>query len=129
MNNRNLCYGISTPLGMTESNMVRHIYTHIPFCARICPYCAFYKDLVDRSTDMALLRSGFAGTGRTRPPGAAPSSPIDNLFRRWHAYSAQPRATGTVAAGDFTKSSTCPNWSSGPWKQIQEAFPRARQVF
>lgn len=28
---------------------VRHIYVHIPFCARICPYCAFYKDLVDRS--------------------------------------------------------------------------------
>jgi oxygen-independent coproporphyrinogen-3 oxidase len=29
--------------------MIRHVYVHIPFCARICPYCAFYKDLVDRS--------------------------------------------------------------------------------
>ena len=28
--------------------MIRHVYVHIPFCARICPYCAFYKDKVDR---------------------------------------------------------------------------------
>ena len=26
---------------------MRHIYVHIPFCARICPYCAFYKERAD----------------------------------------------------------------------------------
>jgi oxygen-independent coproporphyrinogen-3 oxidase len=42
------------------SGTIRHIYVHIPFCARICPYCAFYKELLDRSQTQrfceALLR-------------------------------------------------------------------------
>src|SRR5215472_17598375 len=42
------------------TEVIRHIYVHIPFCARICPYCAFYKDLLDRSQTSrfceALLR-------------------------------------------------------------------------
>jgi oxygen-independent coproporphyrinogen-3 oxidase len=39
---------------------IQHLYVHIPFCARICPYCAFYKDLIDRTQTArfceALLR-------------------------------------------------------------------------
>ena len=49
---------------------VRHIYVHIPFCARICPYCAFYKDLLDRSQTSrfceAVLRELGNLVGRSR---------------------------------------------------------------
>ena len=49
---------------------VRHIYGHIPFCARICPYCAFYKDLLDRSQTSrfceALLRELELNESRRR---------------------------------------------------------------
>lgn len=42
------------------SDAVAHIYVHIPFCARICPYCAFYKERADSAQTQrfceALLR-------------------------------------------------------------------------
>jgi oxygen-independent coproporphyrinogen-3 oxidase len=31
------------------TEVVSHVYVHIPFCARICPYCAFYKERADSS--------------------------------------------------------------------------------
>ena len=42
------------------AEIVSHLYVHIPFCARICPYCAFYKERADSSQTQrfceALLR-------------------------------------------------------------------------
>jgi oxygen-independent coproporphyrinogen III oxidase len=44
----------------TAAETIRHVYVHIPFCARLCPYCAFYKERADPSQTQrfceALLR-------------------------------------------------------------------------
>jgi len=54
--------------GAMHNSLVGHIYVHIPFCARICPYCAFYKTRADSSQTQrfceALLRE--LETGQTK---------------------------------------------------------------
>ena len=35
--------------------VIRHLYLHIPFCHRICPYCAFYKHQPGESSTSAFV--------------------------------------------------------------------------
>src|SRR3989441_8689642 len=78
---------------------IRHLYIHIPFCARICPYCAFYKDLLDRSQAArfceALLQdldkqcAAFGISAKTiyfggGPPTALTTSQLEFLLERFH---------------------------------------------
>lgn len=51
-----------------------HIYVHIPFCHRICPYCAFYKH-TPGATDMAGFIEGILREARLRTPeGSRPET-------------------------------------------------------
>lgn len=84
----------------TAATAVRHLYVHIPFCARICPYCAFYKERADpaqtgRFCEAILaelagqadlfhlpLETIFFGGGT---PTALTTAQLATLFRGWHA--------------------------------------------
>ncbi len=35
--------------------VVSHLYVHIPFCPKICPYCSFYKEATDRNKTKRFL--------------------------------------------------------------------------
>ena len=40
--------------------MVRHLYVHIPFCPKVCPYCSFYKEASDHNKTKAFLEAVLA---------------------------------------------------------------------
>jgi oxygen-independent coproporphyrinogen III oxidase len=51
--------------------MIRHLYLHVPFCARICPYCSFYKSRASGGKFNeyvgAVLNEASGWRGRTAP--------------------------------------------------------------
>lgn len=51
--------------------MISHLYVHIPFCPKVCPYCSFYKEASDRNKTRAFLEAVLAEvepySGRLRP--------------------------------------------------------------
>ena len=51
--------------------MVRHLYVHIPFCPKVCPYCSFYKETSDRNKTQGFLDAVLA-EAEIESPGLQP---------------------------------------------------------
>lgn len=51
--------------------MIEHLYIHIPFCLKICPYCSFYKETANggkvKGFLLALLKEAERRKERLRP--------------------------------------------------------------
>jgi oxygen-independent coproporphyrinogen III oxidase len=63
---------VSLQSGYGSCGLVRHLYVHIPFCPKVCPYCSFYKEASDRNKtqaflDAVLLELDRFGPGRVQP--------------------------------------------------------------
>ena len=44
--------------------MITHLYVHIPFCPKVCPYCSFYKEASDRNKTLGFLDAVLAEVNR-----------------------------------------------------------------
>lgn len=67
-------HGAACRLPEPEPGSEAGLYIHIPFCHRICPYCAFFKHTPGR-TDMRGFAEAVAAEAALRlPPGFAPTT-------------------------------------------------------
>ncbi|MEI6278025.1 MAG: radical SAM family heme chaperone HemW [Verrucomicrobiae bacterium] len=53
--------------------MVRHLYVHIPFCPKVCPYCSFYKEAGDRNKTKGFLNALLV-EAESAAPGLRPET-------------------------------------------------------
>ncbi len=42
-------------VSVRNSPVISHLYVHIPFCPKVCPYCSFYKEASDRNKTQRFL--------------------------------------------------------------------------
>ena len=71
-----------------------HLYLHIPFCHRICPYCSFYKHTPGK-TDLGAFVEAILDEARFAAKKKPPTSKNYLLWWRhtFHAFAYPPPAT------------------------------------
>jgi oxygen-independent coproporphyrinogen-3 oxidase len=93
---------------MLQESVIRHLYVHVPFCARKCAYCAFYSEasdgvLVNRYVD-ALIGEMELVAADLKPEtvffgGGTPS--LLNL-RQWERILGAMERLGLLGAAEWT---------------------------
>jgi oxygen-independent coproporphyrinogen III oxidase len=64
--------------GIEAPTELRHLYVHIPFCPKVCPYCSFYKEASDRNKTQAFLDSILLDLDRCL--GEIPGCCLETIF-------------------------------------------------
>ncbi len=67
--------GYLASLGSLLTSFVRlpvpHLYVHVPFCPKVCPYCSFYKEASDRNKTRPFLDAVLAELDQRQATGPA----------------------------------------------------------
>ena len=84
---------------MIDEPIIRHLYVHVPFCAKKCDYCAFYSEaadgeLVNRYVERIDRRDGDGGGGIATADGF-----LSAVARRHFSISGSGNASSTRCPG------------------------------
>ncbi|MDB6069750.1 MAG: putative oxygen-independent coproporphyrinogen oxidase, partial [Verrucomicrobiales bacterium] len=65
-------------LGQPVDGPVRHLYVHVPYCHKICPYCSFYKHLPGEG-NLAGYSAALLAEARSWRAGEVPLA-LDTVY-------------------------------------------------
>ena len=95
---------------------VAHLYVHIPFCPKICPYCSFYKETADRNKTGRFLDALLAEVTRQQIPAAVALRPRTIFFGGGTPSALSTPQLEYLLGGLRERLDLCATCTSGPWR-------------